>query len=177
MNTYRFWDIKRLVSFRTASDINVLEVVIEVLTIFLRTVVFLAGTLSFYVPGALVFKLTDYLVKNKIIATILFVFSILLSTAFYFFLEGAMNNKKRLYQNDYAVKNFNFLFRLVGPLLASIIGVLLINKHFQIPIWGLLILLTISTILFTGLSIKILKPVKRVDKSYLKPFFEYGKKF
>ena len=56
-------------------------------------------------------------------------------------------------------------------------GILFINKHFQIPIWGLLILLAISTVLLTGLSISVLKPVKRVDKYYLKPFFEYGKTF
>ena len=174
---FRFWDIKRLVLFRTASDINVFEVVIEIIAICLRAIVFLAGTLTFYIPGILLFKMTDYLFGNKLLGALFFGLSVLFSIAFFFFLEGAMCNKKKLYQNDYALKNFNFLFKLIGPFLGSIMGVLFINKHFQIPILGLLILFTISTILLTGLSIRVLKPVKRVDKYYLKPFFEYGKTF
>lgn len=174
---YKFWDSKRLFSFRRASDITILEVVIELFALCFRSIVFLAGTLSFYVPGILVFKMSDYLFGNKFISWLLCILSILVSIASFFFLEGAMNNKKRLYQNEYAIRNFNFLFKLVGPLIASIIGVLLIHKNFQIPFWGLLILFTISTVFLMSLSISVLRPVKRVDKYFLSLFFEYGKTF
>ncbi len=177
MNAHRFWDIKRLTSFRSAERINILEVVIELFLIGFRLIIFLIGTLSFYVPGIIVFMIVDYLVDNFLLATILYVAIVFLSIAVFFFLEGAMLNKKRLFQNDYALKNFNFLFRFIGPLLASVLIVLGIYQKIEMPIWISLASWAVLTIILTTISMAVLKPVKRVEKRYLKLFFEYGKTF
>lgn len=177
MNVYRFWDIKRLLSFRSAESINILEFVIELILIGFRLVMFLMGTLSFYVPGIIVFMIVDYLTDNTLLASILYVVIVILSIAVFFFLEGAMLNKKRLYLNDYALKNFNFLFKFIGPLLASVLIVLIVYQKIDMPIWISLASCAVLTIILTSISMAVLKPVKRVEKRYLKLFFEYGKTF
>lgn len=177
MNKYRFWDFKILPSSKSATRINLLKGLIKFILICCRGIVFLGGTLSFYVPGILVFKVVDYLLDNIFIAAILSFFTVLILIALFFFLEGAMLNRKRRYQNDYAVRNFNFLFRLMGPLFASVVGAIIVNLNFEIPIWASLVSCAVSTIFFTILSMSVLKPVRKVNRHYLKPFFEYGKTF
>ncbi len=177
MNTYRFWDIKRLTSFRSATRINILEVGIELILMGFRLIIFLMGTLSFYVPGIIVFMVVDYLTDNTLLAAILYVAIVILSIVVFFFLEGAMLNKKRLYQNDYTLKNINFLFKFIGPLLASVLVVLIVYQKIDMPIWISLASWAVLTIILTSISMAVLKPVKRVEKRYLKLFFEYGKTF
>ena len=177
MNAYRFWEIKRLMSFRSAERINILEVFIELILIGFRAIVFMLGTSSFYVPGILVFIIVNYLIENSILAVLFSIISVVTSIALFFFLEGAMLNKKRLYQNDYALKNFNFLFRFIGPLLASVLVILIVHQEIDLPVWISLASCATLTIILTTISMAVLKPVKRVEKKYLKLFFEYGKTF